>query len=143
MFIKKVFPYVLQENDTTSRDEIKNISYLEKYKCKLIARSQVKTQDLKLEKNTTKISNAVDNMCATIVVVNNIDHSYIKDDIAIDDLTVNGIRRKALIDSCSNLKDPFYDILINLKTQVDNKLFIHPILYSLCQFNNIYLNITK
>jgi len=41
------------------------------------ARSQVKTQDLKLEKNTTKISNAVDNMCATIVVVNNIDHSYI------------------------------------------------------------------
>jgi len=28
---------------------------------------------------------------------------------------------------------PIYDILINLKTQIDYKLFIHPILYSLCQ----------
>ena len=30
-------------------------------------------------------------------------------------------------------EDLFYDILINLKTQIDYKLFIHPILYSLCQ----------
>ena len=30
-------------------------------------------------------------------------------------------------------EEPFYDILINLKTQIDYKLFIHPILYSLCQ----------
>jgi len=27
--------------------------------------------------------------------------------------------------------DPFLDILINLKTQMNHKLFIHPILYSL------------
>jgi len=31
-------------------------------------------------------------------------------------------------------QDPFYDILINLKTQIDNRLFIHPMVYSLCQF---------
>jgi len=31
-------------------------------------------------------------------------------------------------------EDPFYDILINLKTQMDHNLFIHPMLYSLCQF---------
>ena len=31
-------------------------------------------------------------------------------------------------------EDPFYDVLINLKTQIDHQLFIHPILYSLCQF---------
>jgi len=30
-------------------------------------------------------------------------------------------------------EEPFYDMLINLKTQVDNKLFIHPVKYSLCQ----------
>ena len=30
-------------------------------------------------------------------------------------------------------EESFYDMLINLKTQVDNKLFIHPIRYSLCQ----------
>ena len=30
-------------------------------------------------------------------------------------------------------EDPFYDILINLKTQIDCKLFTHPIIYSLCQ----------
>ena len=30
-------------------------------------------------------------------------------------------------------EDPLYDILINLKTQIDYNLFIHPILYSLCQ----------
>eukprot|EP00833_Pecoramyces_ruminatium_P013979 jgi/Orpsp1_1/1188011/evm.model.d7180000061815.1 len=30
-------------------------------------------------------------------------------------------------------EDPFYDVLINLKTQMDNNLFIHPTLYSLCQ----------
>jgi len=112
------------------------------------------------------------------------------------DVTVEGVKRKALIDSCSNLniitnqflrklpsvyepigisrgrirlatinddysedylinipiqinnfhmvatcrvidkEDPFFDILINLKTQIDHKLFIHPILYSLCQFND-------
>jgi len=33
-------------------------------------------------------------------------------------------------------EDPFYDILINLKTQIDNQLFIHPIRYSLCRFND-------
>jgi len=32
--------------------------------------------------------------------------------------------------------DPFYDMLINLKTQIDNKLFIHPVLYSLCKFSS-------
>jgi len=31
-------------------------------------------------------------------------------------------------------EDPFYDVLINLKTQMDHNLFIHPMLYSLCQF---------
>jgi hypothetical protein len=33
-------------------------------------------------------------------------------------------------------EDPFYDILINLKTQIDNQLFIHPIRYSPCRFND-------
>jgi len=37
-------------------------------------------------------------------------------------------------------EDPFYDILINLKTQIDNQLFIHPIRYSLCRFNDQGLN---
>ena len=32
--------------------------------------------------------------------------------------------------------DPFYDMFINLKTQIDNKLFIHPVLYSLCKFSS-------
>jgi len=30
-------------------------------------------------------------------------------------------------------EDPFYDMLLNLKTQVDYNLFIHPIMYCLCQ----------
>jgi len=29
-------------------------------------------------------------------------------------------------------EDQFYDVLINLKTQINHQLFIHPILYSLC-----------
>ena len=165
-------------------------------------RSQV-SQGLKLEKNNTKISGAVDNMCATTIITNNIDHTYKskhhepqEDDIAMVDVIVDGVRGKALIDSCSNLsiitkqfldklpyqyepigvsagrirlatmnddysedvlikvpvkinelellvtcriidkEDPFYDILINLKTQIDNQLFIHPIRYSLCRFND-------
>ena len=156
----------------------------------------------KVEKDQTKISGAIDNVCATMVMVNNINHSYRskrrepkEDDIAMIDIVVDGVPGKALIDSCSNLsiitkqyldklpnkyepigistgrirlatmnddysedfvvqipivinnfkilvncrivdkEDPFYDILINLKTQVDNELFIHPILYSLCKFD--------
>jgi len=33
-------------------------------------------------------------------------------------------------------EDPFYDILINLKTQIDNQFFIHSIRYSFCRFND-------
>jgi len=32
--------------------------------------------------------------------------------------------------------DPFYDVLINLKTQINYQLFIHPLLYSLCQIDS-------
>ena len=32
--------------------------------------------------------------------------------------------------------DPFYDLLINFQIQVEHTLFIHPIRYSLCQFNS-------
>eukprot|EP00833_Pecoramyces_ruminatium_P012634 jgi/Orpsp1_1/1186666/evm.model.d7180000052401.1 len=32
-------------------------------------------------------------------------------------------------------EDPFYDMILNLKTQIDNKLFVHPTLYSLCRIN--------
>jgi len=163
-------------------------------------RSQV-SQGLKFDKNT-KIAGAVDNLIATTVVVNNIEHTYQskskepdENDIAMVDVLVDGVKGKALIDSCSNLnivtrkflnklptkyqpvgishgrirlatmnddysenhiiklsmkinklkmnlkcriidkEDPFYDILINLKTQVDYRLFIHPIRYSLCQFS--------
>ncbi|OUM61335.1 hypothetical protein PIROE2DRAFT_12673 [Piromyces sp. E2] len=32
-------------------------------------------------------------------------------------------------------EEPFYDIILNLKTQMNHKMFIHPILYSLCQFS--------
>jgi len=35
-----------------------------------------------------------------------------------------------------NKEDSFYDILINLKTLIDYKLFINPTLYSLCYLNN-------
>ncbi len=158
------------------------------------------SQGIKLEKNQSNISGVLDNVLATAVVVNNIDHTYkskcnepCEEDIAMVDVTVEGVSGKALIDSCSNLsiitkqfldklpseyepidisrgrirlatqnddysesyiirvpvkinnltlmvncrivekEDPFYDILINLKTQMDYKLFIHPILYSLCQ----------
>ena len=131
-------------------------------------------------------------------IVNNLDHTYKskskepkEDDIAMVDVTIEGVKGKTLIDSCSNLKiitnqflrklpsvyepvgisrgrirlvtinndysedylinipiqinnfhmvatcrvidkeDLFFDIFINLKTQMDHKLFIHPILYSL------------
>ena len=163
-------------------------------------RSQV-SQGLRLEKNKTKITGAIDNIIATSIMVNNIDHTYVsknneitEDDIAMVDASVDGVPGKLLIDSCSNLsiitkkyldklpkeyetlgiscgrirlatknddysegvvikvpvkikdfnmivnfrvvdkEDPFYDMLINLKTQHDYKLFIHPILNSLCQF---------
>jgi len=33
-------------------------------------------------------------------------------------------------------EDPFYDMLINLKTQIDHNLFIHPIINSLCCFES-------
>lgn len=165
-------------------------------------RSQL-SHGLRLEKNQTKISGAVENVCTTTVIVNNIDHSYVsksrepqEDDIAMVDIKVDGIKGKALIDSCSNLsiitkqfldklpneydpigisagrirlatknddysediviripitinkfkmlvtcrvvdkEDPFYDVLINLKTQIDYQLFIHPILYSLCHIDS-------
>jgi len=165
-------------------------------------RSQL-SHGLRLEKNQTKISGAVDNICTTTVIVNNIDHSYVsksrepqEDDIAMVDMKVDGVKGKALIDSCSNLSiitkqfldklpheyepigisagrirlattnedysediviqipitinkfkmlvncrvvdkdDPFYDVLINLKTQIDYQLFIHPLLYSLCQIDS-------
>eukprot|EP00833_Pecoramyces_ruminatium_P008003 jgi/Orpsp1_1/1182035/evm.model.c7180000079596.2 len=163
-------------------------------------RSQV-SHGLKLEKNKPLTSGVLDNVLATTVLVNNIEHSYKSkckeakdDDIAMVDITIEGIKGKALIDSCSNLsiitkkfldklpsqykpvgiscgrirlatkndeyaegyivkvpikinqlnmivqcriidkEEPFYDVLINLKTQIDYKLFIHPTLYSLCQF---------
>lgn len=35
-----------------------------------------------------------------------------------------------------NKEDPFFDILINLKTLMDYRLFIHPKLYSLCHIND-------
>ena len=159
-------------------------------------------QGLKFEKDHTKISGALDNVCATTILVNNLDHTYKsknlepqEDDIAMVDIKVDGVKGKALMDSCSNLsiitqqfldklpkkyepvdvscgrirlatqneeysedfvieipieidklkmlvkcrivnkEDPFYDILINLKTLMDYKLFIHPILYCLCQIN--------
>jgi len=164
-------------------------------------RTQI-NQGLKLEKNESKISGAVDNLTAATVMVNNITHTYKskshephEDDIAMVDITVEGVKGKALIDSCSNLsiitkqfldrlpshyepigiscgrirlatmnddysesyvlripikinnysmivncrlvekEDPFYDVLINLKTQIDHNLFIHPIQYSLCRFD--------
>ena len=151
--------------------------------------------------NKTKIVGAVDNIETKPVIVNNIDHSYIskskevsEEDIAMVDVSVDGVKGKLLIDSCSNLsiiskkflnklpneyepigvscgrirlathnddysegvivripvkindftlvedfrvvekEDPFYDMLLNFKTQIDNNLFIHPISYSLCQF---------
>ena len=165
-------------------------------------RTQV-AQGLKLEKNKIKISGLLDNITASTILVNNITHTYKskskeanEEDIAMVDVLVEGVKGKALIDSCSNLsiitkqyleklpskyepigiscgrirlatqnddysesyvvriplkinhleiivdcrivdkEDPFYDILVNLKTQIDNKLFIHPILYSLCQFTD-------
>ena len=158
------------------------------------------SQGIKLDRDQSNISGVLDNVSATTVVVNNIDHTYkskgnepCEEDIAMVDVTVEGVSGKALIDSCSNLsiitqqfldklpseyepidisrgrirlatknddysegyiirvpvkinnlvlmvncrivekEDPFYDILINLKTQIDYNLFIHPILYSLCQ----------
>ena len=165
-------------------------------------RTQV-SHGLKLEKLPSKnqISGVLDNVSAATVLVNNINHTYeskckeIKEeDIAMVDIAVEGVKGKALIDSCSNLsiitrkflnklpsyyepigisrgrirlatytdeysegyvvsvpvkinnldiivncrivekQDPFYDLLINLKTQIDNRLFIHPIIYSLYQF---------
>ena len=160
-------------------------------------------QGLKFEKDKMKISGAVDNVCATTILVNNIDHTYkskniepSEDDIAMVDVKVDGVEGKALMDSCSNLsivtqqfldklpveyepidiscgrirlathneeysedyvvqipininnftmlvkcrvvnkEDPFFDILINLKTLIDYKLFIHPKLYSLCHMND-------
>ena len=179
-----------------------NITFGELFEVSPKIRSQV-AKGLKLEKDSIKIAGAVDNICATTTIVNNLDHTYKsknkepkEDDIAMVDVTVEGVKGKALIDSCSNLniitnqflrklpsvyepigisrgrirlatinddysedylinipvqinnfhmvatcrvidkEDPFFDILINLKTQIDHKLFIHPILYSLCQFND-------
>jgi len=164
-------------------------------------RSQV-SHGLKLEKNKDKITGVVDNVVATTIMVNNLNHSYVskskevnEDDIAMIDISVEGVKGKALIDSCSNLsiitkqfldklpskyspvgisrgrirlatmneeysesyvvevpiqinklkivvpcrivdtEEPFYDIILNLKTQMDHKMFIHPLLYSLCQFS--------
>jgi len=168
-------------------------------------RSQV-SHGIKLEKpsikNQNQIMGVLDNVAADTILVNNIDHTYKskskeinEDDIAMVDVSVEGIKGKALIDSCSNLsiitkqflnklpsnyepvgiscgrirlatqnddysegyiiripikinnnieinadcriidkEEPFFDLLLNLKTQIDNKLFIHPVLYSLCQF---------
>jgi hypothetical protein len=119
-----------------------------------------------------------------------------EEDIAMVDVSVEGVEGKTLIDSCSNLslitkrfldklsskyepvgicrgrirltthnddyyesymvripikinqlnilvdcrivdkEEPFYGILLNLKPQIDNRLFIHPMLYSLYQFTS-------
>jgi len=59
---------------------------------------------LKLEKNNTKISGAVDKMGATTIITNNIDHTYKskhhepqENYIAMVDAIVDGVRGKALI----------------------------------------------
>ncbi|OUM62189.1 hypothetical protein PIROE2DRAFT_27320, partial [Piromyces sp. E2] len=55
-------------------------------------------QGLKFEKDKIKISGAVDNVCATTILVNNIDHTYkskniepSEDDIAMVDVKVDGV----------------------------------------------------
>jgi len=70
-------------------------------------RSQL-TKGLKLEKS--KIIGTVDNVIARTLLVNNYDHSYIsksnevaEEDLAMVDVSVNGVLGKHLIDSCSNL----------------------------------------
>jgi len=62
------------------------------------------SQGLKLEKNNTKISGAVDKMGATTIITNNIDHTYKskhhepqENYIAMVDAIVDGVRGKALI----------------------------------------------
>jgi len=179
-----------------------NITFGELFDVSPKVRSQV-SHGLRLEKNQTKITGAVDNVCTSTVLVNNVNHTYEsknrrpnKDDIAMVDITVHDIKGKALIDACSNLsiitkqyldkipvelesvgvsygrirlatkdddysediivrvpikinqflvtvdcrvvdkEDPFYDIILNLYVQIENRLFIHPIIYSLCRFKD-------
>ena len=59
-------------------------------------------------------------------------------DIAMVDVIVEEVHDKALIDSFRIIdkEDPFYDLLINLKAQINNHLFLHPFIYSLCRFND-------
>jgi len=59
-------------------------------------------------------------------------------DIAMVDVIVEEVHDKALIDSFRIIdkEDPFYDILINLKAQINNHLFLHSFIYSLCRFND-------
>ena len=176
-----------------------NITFGQLFNAAPKVRAQV-TQGLRLEKDSSRITGTIDNVLASAVLVNNIDHSYVskskeaqEEDIAMVNASVDGVPGKLLIDSCSNLniitkryldklptqydpigisrgtirlatkdddysegiivrvpvtienitfevdfrvmdkEEPFYDMLINLKTQVDNKHFIHPIRYSLCQ----------
>ncbi|ORX75336.1 hypothetical protein BCR32DRAFT_249635 [Anaeromyces robustus] len=57
------------------------------------------------------------------------------EDIVIElPININNLKLTVICRVVEN-EDPFYDFLINL-TQIDNHLFIHPILYSLCKFNN-------
>jgi len=79
-------------------------------------------QGLKFEKDQTKISGAVDNVCATTILVNNIDHTYKSKNIEPNEeysedyivqipLKINNfemIAKFRVVDK----EDPFYDILI-------------------------------
>ena len=99
-------PYnVIKDLNTTKC----NITFGELFEVSPKIRSQV-AKGLKLEKDSIKIAGAVDNICATTTIVNNLDHTYKsknkepkEDDIAMVDVTVEGVKGKALIDSCSNL----------------------------------------
>jgi len=80
-------------------------------------------QGLKFEKDQTKISGAVDNVCATTILVNNIDHTYKskniepnEDDIAMVDIVVDGVKGKTLMDFCSNLNIVTQQFLDKLPT---------------------------
>ena len=86
-----------------------NITFGELFEVSPKIRSQV-AKGLKLEKDSIKIAGAVDNICTTTTIVNNLDHTYKnknkepkEDDIAMVDVTVEKVKGKALIDSCSNL----------------------------------------
>ena len=121
----------------TESDEYDVIKDLNETKCNITfgqlfnsapkLRTQV-SQGLKLQKPENKIVGAVDNMVASSVLVNNIEHSYISkskevsdEDIAMVDASVDGIPGKLLIDSCSNLNiitKKYFDQLPNEYEQI-------------------------